>query len=468
MVGLQKLFFSATNNKWLPAGAIDASEMLTAFHVLGIRTKRSEMEEMLAEVDADGSGEVEYAEFVQIMTTKMDARSQEQEPRNQPGKAQPLPFPLLAQAYRRKKLMEAVMGGDKSTQERLQARAEEMESERVAAIAEAEAQKRQIKKRPKALSEVTKERIRWKARLKKQEQDMPLEGYVLERIDQDVRDVIFGVHERAHIKRRTMSTEEKAALEEKIAEEKKLRDRERRASATKSSGTPLSKKSLTPETRESVKKSTTPEQKDNETPERLESAATSICTTPFTASHSTPDIHESGNETTTTHVPKSNTTTESHDSDSESDITLEPPNDTPEQQRAFNVSKLEGGQIASLDSQLQTYYKEDLKTMSSVRSKLRDKPTLEQQKIRLRALHSMSRYYQQEKEWENPVETRAKMNTRDSIHTPWRLPSHPIAPRKLRNVSHARIQYKPPVKPQKTRLTEKRPEWVNNIHLRRP
>lgn len=39
--------------------------------------------------------------------------------------------------------MEAVMGGDKGTQERLQARAEEMEAERIAAIAEAEAQKRQ-------------------------------------------------------------------------------------------------------------------------------------------------------------------------------------------------------------------------------------------------------------------------------------------------------------------------------------
>ncbi|KAG6541318.1 hypothetical protein Mapa_017260 [Marchantia paleacea] len=57
--------------------------MLTAFTVLGLRTKRSEIEEMLAEVDADGSGEVEYAEFVQIMTTKMDSQSQEQEPKSE-------------------------------------------------------------------------------------------------------------------------------------------------------------------------------------------------------------------------------------------------------------------------------------------------------------------------------------------------------------------------------------------------
>jgi hypothetical protein len=42
----------------LLAGAIDASEMLTAFNVLGMHVKKSEVEAMLAEVDADGSGEV--------------------------------------------------------------------------------------------------------------------------------------------------------------------------------------------------------------------------------------------------------------------------------------------------------------------------------------------------------------------------------------------------------------------------
>ena len=39
-------------------GAIDASEMLTAFNVLGMHAKKAEVEAMLAEVDADGSGEV--------------------------------------------------------------------------------------------------------------------------------------------------------------------------------------------------------------------------------------------------------------------------------------------------------------------------------------------------------------------------------------------------------------------------
>jgi hypothetical protein len=39
-------------------GAIDAVELVTAFNVLGMHVKRSEVEKMLAEVDADGSGEV--------------------------------------------------------------------------------------------------------------------------------------------------------------------------------------------------------------------------------------------------------------------------------------------------------------------------------------------------------------------------------------------------------------------------
>lgn len=44
-------------------GAIDASEMLTAFNVLGMHAKKAEVEAMLAEVDADGSGEVNIPFF---------------------------------------------------------------------------------------------------------------------------------------------------------------------------------------------------------------------------------------------------------------------------------------------------------------------------------------------------------------------------------------------------------------------
>ena len=43
---------------WGFTGAIDACELMTAFNVLGMHVKKSEVEAMLSEVDADGSGEV--------------------------------------------------------------------------------------------------------------------------------------------------------------------------------------------------------------------------------------------------------------------------------------------------------------------------------------------------------------------------------------------------------------------------
>lgn len=43
---------------WAFAGAIDACELMTAFNVLGMHVRKSEVEAMLSEVDADGSGEV--------------------------------------------------------------------------------------------------------------------------------------------------------------------------------------------------------------------------------------------------------------------------------------------------------------------------------------------------------------------------------------------------------------------------
>ncbi|XP_073393682.1 uncharacterized protein [Physcomitrium patens] len=146
------------------SGAIDASEMLTAFNVLGMHAKKAEVEAMLAEVDADGSGEVEYPEFVQIMTTKLDQRVDQSVYSTlpeKPAKQQTLPFPLLARAYRRKKLMEAVMGGDKASQERLQARADAAELERQALRKEAASQKEILKNiQQKAFTNLASQRIR--------------------------------------------------------------------------------------------------------------------------------------------------------------------------------------------------------------------------------------------------------------------------------------------------------------------
>lgn len=53
-------------------GAIDACELMTAFNVLGMHVKKSEVEAMLSEVDADGSGEVGDSFFPPFQRFKVD------------------------------------------------------------------------------------------------------------------------------------------------------------------------------------------------------------------------------------------------------------------------------------------------------------------------------------------------------------------------------------------------------------
>ncbi|EFJ32174.1 hypothetical protein SELMODRAFT_407440 [Selaginella moellendorffii] len=187
------------------SGAIDSDELLTAFNVLGMHVKRSEVDRMLDEVDEDKSGEVEYPEFVQIMTTKLDSQSKEDLEEEAKPKVQPLPFQLLAQAYRRKKMMEAVMGGDKAAQQRLRAKADEAESERLAVLAAMEAEKQNpalaykepgrvdLQQQSPDLRKFTSFNLFQKAQLRKMDAGFPV--YIADNIDQDVRDALLGVHE---------------------------------------------------------------------------------------------------------------------------------------------------------------------------------------------------------------------------------------------------------------------------------
>jgi hypothetical protein len=132
------------------SGAIDAEELGAAFKLLGLSVNRAEVEAMLDEVDRDGSGEVEYAEFLEIMTkqlTRLAEQKEQQEAaaaaaaaaaaqRLQGGEhegavdadqqkpeapsaaaaaaaAASLPFDVVVTAYRRKKLMGALEEDDK-------------------------------------------------------------------------------------------------------------------------------------------------------------------------------------------------------------------------------------------------------------------------------------------------------------------------------------------------------------------
>jgi len=96
------------------SGAIDVEEMQTAFQFLGVRMRAKEVEVMFAEVDDDGSGEIEFEEFIQIMTNVNEklgddngpAAADEDKPPEEESE-RPLPFPMMAMAYKRRKLMEA-------------------------------------------------------------------------------------------------------------------------------------------------------------------------------------------------------------------------------------------------------------------------------------------------------------------------------------------------------------------------
>ncbi|KAL4458660.1 hypothetical protein ABPG75_013525 [Micractinium tetrahymenae] len=134
------------------SGAIDAEELGAAFRLLGINMSQREVEGMLAEVDRDGSGEVEYAEFLEIMTMQLTRLAQQKGEASPPAAsgagapcggsgpgaglnmASVLPFDVVATAYRRKKLIGALEEDDKDFILSLAA-AEEEEKQR----AEAEA-----------------------------------------------------------------------------------------------------------------------------------------------------------------------------------------------------------------------------------------------------------------------------------------------------------------------------------------
>ncbi|XRB04568.1 centrin-1 [Pycnococcus provasolii] len=119
------------------SGAIDADELIEAFKVLGYHIKRKECEALLAEVDRDGSGEVEYPEFVEIMTTKLSKRNDEDDDDVSDAvkadaaraKKKALPFQLLATAYRRKRMLEAVIHDENGMRAKLALKAEENEEE---------------------------------------------------------------------------------------------------------------------------------------------------------------------------------------------------------------------------------------------------------------------------------------------------------------------------------------------------
>merc|ERR1712000_91923 len=53
------------------SGAIDVRELKAAMRALGFEVKNEELKKMVSDVDNDGNGTIEFAEFLEMMTGKM-------------------------------------------------------------------------------------------------------------------------------------------------------------------------------------------------------------------------------------------------------------------------------------------------------------------------------------------------------------------------------------------------------------
>lgn len=69
----QRLRFCTTcGTLWtLAAGTIDAKELKVAMRALGFEPKKEEIKAMIAAIDKDGSGVIDFNEFLELMTGKM-------------------------------------------------------------------------------------------------------------------------------------------------------------------------------------------------------------------------------------------------------------------------------------------------------------------------------------------------------------------------------------------------------------
>ena len=54
-----------------PTGTIDAKELKVAMRALGFEPKKEEIKKMISDIDKDGSGTIDFNEFLEMMTAKM-------------------------------------------------------------------------------------------------------------------------------------------------------------------------------------------------------------------------------------------------------------------------------------------------------------------------------------------------------------------------------------------------------------
>merc|ERR1712167_94918 len=61
------------------SGMIDIRELKAAMRALGFEVKNEELKKMVADIDGDGNGTIEFGEFLQMMTGKMGEKDSREE-----------------------------------------------------------------------------------------------------------------------------------------------------------------------------------------------------------------------------------------------------------------------------------------------------------------------------------------------------------------------------------------------------
>ncbi|XP_065635991.1 caltractin-like [Quercus suber] len=85
------------------SGTIDAKELNVAMRALGFEMTEEQINQMIADVDKDGSGAIDFDEFVHMVTAKIRERDTKQRKTAKDPKdmEQPLPLPKDMDALRR-------------------------------------------------------------------------------------------------------------------------------------------------------------------------------------------------------------------------------------------------------------------------------------------------------------------------------------------------------------------------------
>ncbi|CAN0024138.1 unnamed protein product [Ectocarpus fasciculatus] len=60
-------------------GTIDAKELKVAMRALGFEPKKEEIKKMISDIDKDGSGTIDFQEFLEMMTSKMSEKDSREE-----------------------------------------------------------------------------------------------------------------------------------------------------------------------------------------------------------------------------------------------------------------------------------------------------------------------------------------------------------------------------------------------------